>query len=100
MSKPVVLIAEELSPAPIDALGEGDWKMAALLGAFFGWERLLLVLLVASTAGAVVGIGAIVARRGDWQSRLPFGTFLGLAAMLVLFGGELLLGAYRGLFRG
>ena len=84
----------------IEALGEGDWKMAALLGAFFGWERLLLVLLVASTAGAVVGIGAIVARRGDWQSRLPFGTFLGLAAMLVLFGGELLLAAYRGLFRG
>jgi leader peptidase (prepilin peptidase)/N-methyltransferase len=83
----------------VDALGEGDWKMAALLGAFFGWERLLLVLLVASTAGAVVGVGSVLARRGDWQTRLPFGTFLGLAAMLVLYGGEVLLAAYRGVFR-
>lgn len=84
----------------VEALGEGDWKMAAMLGAFFGWEALLLVLLLASAAGAVVGVGAILLRRGEWQTRLPFGTFLGLAAMLVLFGGGLLLGAYRGLFRG
>jgi leader peptidase (prepilin peptidase)/N-methyltransferase len=83
----------------IDALGEGDWKMAALLGAFFGWERLLLVLLVASTAGALVGVGTVLARRGDWQTRLPFGTFLGLAALVVLYGGEVLLAAYRGVFR-
>jgi leader peptidase (prepilin peptidase)/N-methyltransferase len=80
--------------------GEGDWKMAAMLGAFFGWEPLLLVLLLASAAGAVVGVGAILLRRGEWHSRLPFGTFLGVAAMLVLFGGDRLLAAYHGLFRG
>jgi leader peptidase (prepilin peptidase)/N-methyltransferase len=84
----------------IEALGEGDWKMAAMLGAFLGWEPLLLVILVASAAGALVGVGAILARRGGWQSRLPFGSFLGAAAILVVLLGDRLLAAYRGLLRG
>ena len=84
----------------IEALGEGDWKMAAMLGALLGAERLMLVLLIASSAGALVGLATILLRRGGWQSRLPFGTFLGLAAILVLYAGEPLLRVYRGFFRG
>jgi len=71
-----------------------------MLGALLGAEQLMLVLLVASTAGALVGVGTILLRRGGWQSKLPFGTFLGLAAMLVVYAGGPLLAAYRGLFRG
>jgi hypothetical protein len=37
-------------------------------------------------------------RRGDMQSRLPLGTFLGLAGIAVLFCGEPLLAWYAGLF--
>jgi leader peptidase (prepilin peptidase)/N-methyltransferase len=84
----------------LEALGEGDWKMAAMLGALLGSERLMMVLLVASTVGAAVGVGTILLGRGGWQSKLPFGTFLGLAALVVLYAGESLLAAYRGLFRG
>jgi leader peptidase (prepilin peptidase)/N-methyltransferase len=84
----------------LEALGQGDWKMAAMLGALLGAERLMLVLLVASTAGALVGVAAVLLRRGGWKTRLPFGTFLGLAALVVLFAGDPLLAAYRGLFRG
>ena len=72
----------------IEALGEGDWKMAAMLGALLGAERLMLVLLIASSAGALVGLATILLRRGGWQSKLPFGTFLGLAAILVVYAGE------------
>jgi leader peptidase (prepilin peptidase)/N-methyltransferase len=82
----------------IEALGEGDWKMAAMLGALLGAERLMLVLLVASTAGALVGVLTVLLRRGGWQSKLPFGTFLGLAALLVVYAGGPLLSAYRGFF--
>jgi leader peptidase (prepilin peptidase)/N-methyltransferase len=57
----------------IDALGEGDWKMAAMLGAFFGWERLLLTVLLASASGALVGVLALVSRTGGWRSKLPLG---------------------------
>jgi leader peptidase (prepilin peptidase)/N-methyltransferase len=79
----------------IEALGEGDWKLAALLGAFLGGHELLLVLLIASTAGSLVGVAAIALGRGGWQSRLPFGTFLGAAGIVVVFWGESLLGVYR-----
>jgi leader peptidase (prepilin peptidase)/N-methyltransferase len=99
----------------LDALGEGDWKMTAMLGAFLGWERLLLTVLIASTSGAVVGILAVLFRKGGLQSKLPLGTFLGAAGIvMVLFGdamllwyreaalslAEALLAWYRGLFGG
>jgi leader peptidase (prepilin peptidase) / N-methyltransferase len=84
----------------IEALGEGDWKMAAMLGAFLGWERLLLTLVIASAAGSVVGILLIVFGRRGWQSRLPLGSFLGAAGILVLFLAGRMLGWYGGVVRG
>jgi leader peptidase (prepilin peptidase)/N-methyltransferase len=81
----------------VEALGEGDWKLAAMLGAFLGGHELLLLLLIASTAGSLVGVAAIVLGRGGWQSRLPFGTFLGAAGILVVLWGEPMLRAYRAL---
>ena len=79
----------------IDALGEGDWKMAAMLGAFFGWERLLLTVLLASASGALVGVVALVSRTGGWRSKLPLGTFLGLAGIVMVFFGDAILVGYR-----
>jgi leader peptidase (prepilin peptidase)/N-methyltransferase len=79
----------------IDALGEGDWKMAAMLGTFFGWERLLLTVLLASASGALVGVLALVSRMGGWRSRLPLGTFLGLAGIVMVFFGDAILDGYR-----
>ncbi len=84
----------------VEALGRGDWKMAAMLGSFLGGQELLLLLLIASCAGSLVGIAAIVRGRGGWQSRLPFGSFLGAAGILVVFWGEPLLALYRGLQGG
>ncbi len=84
----------------IEALGQGDWKMAAMLGAFLGWERLLLTLVLASAAGSLVGLTTIAAGRGGWQAKLPFGSFLGGAGIAVLFLGGRLLGWYGGLFHG
>jgi leader peptidase (prepilin peptidase)/N-methyltransferase len=84
----------------IEALGEGDWKLTAMLGAFLGGHELLLLLLLASTAGSLVGVAAIVLGRGGWQSRLPFGTFLGAAGIVVVFWGESMLGVYGALQGG
>jgi leader peptidase (prepilin peptidase) / N-methyltransferase len=84
----------------IEALGQGDWKLAAMLGAFLGGHELALLLLIASTAGSLVGVAAIALGRGGWQSRLPFGTFLGAAGIVVVFWGEALLGVYRTLQGG
>jgi leader peptidase (prepilin peptidase)/N-methyltransferase len=78
----------------VEALGQGDWKMAALLGAFLGGEKLLLVVFLASAAGALVGLLALVSRKGSLRSRLPLGTFLGLAGIVVVFFGEPMLTGY------
>lgn len=79
----------------IDALGEGDWKMAALLGAFFGWERLLLTVLLASASGALVGVSILLLGKGGWRSKLPLGTFLGVAGIVMVLCGDNLLRGYR-----
>ncbi len=84
----------------IDALGQGDWKMAAMLGAFLGGQKLLLTLLLASTAGSLVGIVAIALGRGGWRTRLPLGSFLGAAAILVVLLGDPILAWYEGLLHG
>lgn len=84
----------------IEALGQGDWKMAAMLGAFLGGEQLLLTVLLASIAGSLVGVAALALRRGDWQSRLPLGSFLGVAGIAVVVWGPELLAGYRRVFGG
>jgi leader peptidase (prepilin peptidase)/N-methyltransferase len=81
----------------VDALGEGDWKLAAMLGAWLGWERLLLTVLLASAAGALVGIAILALGRGGWRSKLPLGTFLGVAGVAMVLRGESLLAGYRAL---
>jgi leader peptidase (prepilin peptidase) / N-methyltransferase len=60
----------------VEGLGMGDVKMLAMIGAFLGWPLTLLTLVLASLAGALVGMALIAAGRGDRQLKLPFGTFL------------------------
>ena len=80
-------------------LGQGDWKLAAMLGAFFGWERMLLTILLASIAGTIVGLALMVTRGRSSQHPLPLGTFLGLGGILVLLVGDPALDWYRHLWR-
>jgi leader peptidase (prepilin peptidase)/N-methyltransferase len=84
----------------VEGLGQGDWKLAALLGAFLGWQKMLLTVLIASVAGTVVGLLAIALRGRDMRYALPLGTFLGASGVLAVFLGDILLGWYRGLFGG
>jgi leader peptidase (prepilin peptidase)/N-methyltransferase len=78
----------------VEAMGLGDVKMLAMIGAFLGWQQVWLVLLFSSLAGAVVGLGLTVAGRRSLQSRLPFGTFLALAALAASLAGESLIDWY------
>jgi leader peptidase (prepilin peptidase)/N-methyltransferase len=84
----------------VEGLGQGDWKLAAMLGAFLGWQPMLLTVLVATVAGTVVGLAAVALRGRDMRHALPLGTFLGAAGIGVVFFGEPILAWYQGLFRG
>lgn len=79
---------EEAAPEPEGdpvAMGFGDVKLAAMIGAFLGPERLLLALAVAVVAGAVFGLVHKVLRG---ESRIPFGPYLALGGVAALFWGE------------
>jgi len=78
-----------------ESLGGGDIKLAAMLGAFLGWQKLILVFFLSSFSGALVGIILILAVK-DFRSKriIPFGPFLALASAVVLFLGDHLLRFY------
>jgi leader peptidase (prepilin peptidase)/N-methyltransferase len=72
----------------IEGMGLGDVKMMAMLGAVLGWEPLFPLLLLASLTGAIIGL-ALAAKTGKGlQIALPFGVFLGLAFLIILFFGQ------------
>jgi leader peptidase (prepilin peptidase)/N-methyltransferase len=84
----------------VEGLGQGDWKMAAMLGAFLGWPPMLLTVLLASVAGTLVGLGAVALRGRDMRYALPLGTFLGAAGIVTVFFGDAMLAWYRGVLGG
>ena len=85
-----VLLAISLSyklVRKIEGMGLGDVKMMAMLGAVLGWQPLFPLFLLASIAGAVVGLLLVGKSEDGMQLALPFGIFLGLAFLFVLFFG-------------
>jgi leader peptidase (prepilin peptidase)/N-methyltransferase len=84
----------------IEGLGMGDWKMAALLGAFLGWEKLLLTVFLATLAGTLVGLFVMWSRGASSRYALPLGTFLGAMGIVVVLVGDPMLHWYRGFFAG
>jgi leader peptidase (prepilin peptidase)/N-methyltransferase len=72
-----------------EGLGFGDVKMLLTIGAFLGLSGALFTLFLGSVVGSLVGLGYIAVTRKDFTYELPFGSFLGLAALLVgLYGAS------------
>ncbi|MBN1557253.1 MAG: prepilin peptidase, partial [Lentisphaerae bacterium] len=71
-----------------DAMGFGDVKLLGAVGAFLGWPGVLFTVFASSLAGSLVGAVLIAARRKDMQSRIPYGPYLALGAVLWLFWGK------------
>jgi len=82
-----------------EGMGGGDIKMAAMIGAFVGWKAVFLIFFLASLLGILLGILWILLGRAGRDTPLPFGSCLGLAAILFLFRGPWLLENYLSLIR-
>jgi leader peptidase (prepilin peptidase)/N-methyltransferase len=78
---------------PREAMGLGDVKFMAAIGAFIGWQGAIFSLMASSVIGAAVGSVLILLHRREWSSRMPYGPYIALAAVLWLFGGEKLFNA-------
>jgi leader peptidase (prepilin peptidase)/N-methyltransferase len=72
-------VSAEIS-LPREAMGLGDVKFMAAIGAFLGWQAVVFSLLFSSIIGAVVGVTLIVLGKREWSSRLPYGPYIALAA--------------------
>jgi leader peptidase (prepilin peptidase)/N-methyltransferase len=68
-----------------EGMGGGDVKLLAMIGAFLGWQSLLFVVFASSLAGSIVGIFAMLKQGKGGRTRIPYGPFLALAAILFLF---------------
>jgi leader peptidase (prepilin peptidase)/N-methyltransferase len=74
----------------VEGMGLGDVKMMAMLGAVVGWEPLFPLLLIASLSGAIAGVFVAAKSEKGMKVAVPFGVFLGLAFLVVLFFGRAL----------
>jgi len=82
-----------------EGLGFGDVKMLAMIGAFLGWKLMLLTLVGASLLGSLTAGVLMLAGRADWQSKLPLGTFLAIAAVPVSLVGNTVVNWYAAFYR-
>ena len=77
-----------------EAMGGGDVKLMAMIGAFLGWKLALLTFFLAPLFGSVVGL---ILKYKDGRDIIPYGPFLSLAAISSIFWGDKML---RMLFYG
>jgi leader peptidase (prepilin peptidase)/N-methyltransferase len=77
-----------------EGMGGGDIKLLAMVGAFLGWQGVLLTLLLGSLVGSVIGVSIMVARGADAKLAIPFGPFLSIGAFVALFWGSAIVSWY------
>ena len=84
---PFIKVESDELVIPREAMGFGDVKFMAAIGAFVGWQGALFSLMASAVVGAVVGVGLIAIGRRDWSARLPYGPYISLAAVIWIFFG-------------
>lgn len=77
-----------------DAMGFGDVKLMGTLGAFLGWQSIVFIIFVSSLLGTIVGVSIIALGKKEWQSKIPFGPYIAVAAIIWFLGGHVLWEAY------
>ncbi len=79
-------------------VGGGDIRMGALMGFMLGLEHGLVALFIAYVLGAIVGVAMMASGKATRKTPVPFGSFLAVATVIVLFVGQPLIDWYLGLF--
>jgi leader peptidase (prepilin peptidase) / N-methyltransferase len=81
---------------PREAMGLGDIKLIAAIGAFVGWQGVIFTIAAASFLGAAFGITAIALGKRERSAKIPFGPYLAMGAVIWLFWGDMLVTLYKG----
>ncbi|PYK94388.1 MAG: prepilin peptidase [Verrucomicrobia bacterium] len=73
---------------PREAMGRGDLKFLAAIGAFLGWRAVLFSVFAGSLLGSLVGLITLVVGKRVWSAKLPFGPYLAFGAVTWMFFGD------------
>lgn len=79
---------------PREAMGFGDVKFLGAIGAFLGPQSIFFVILSSSLLGSIVGILTMLLGKREWGTKIPYGPYLAIGAILWLFGGAELTNNY------
>jgi len=82
---------------PREAMGRGDLKFLAAIGAFLSWRAVLFTIFAGSLLGSVVGLTTLMIGKRVWSAKLPFGPYLAAGALIWMFFGDSLIRWYAGL---
>jgi leader peptidase (prepilin peptidase)/N-methyltransferase len=82
----------------MEAMGFGDVKMLAMVGAFLGWKMVIVTFVLSSIVGGLFATILLLARRTTWTSAIPYGTFLAIAAFIASLWGQTLMDWYLSLY--
>jgi leader peptidase (prepilin peptidase) / N-methyltransferase len=80
---------------PREAMGRGDLKFLACIGAFLGWRAVLFAIFAGSLYGSVIGLITLVLGKRVWSLKLPFGPYLALGAITWMFLGDSIVRWYQ-----
>jgi leader peptidase (prepilin peptidase)/N-methyltransferase len=80
-------VAHELE-IPREAMGRGDLKFLAAIGAFLGWRGVLFSIFAGSVVGSIVGLATLLIGKRVWSAKLPFGPYLAFGALTWIFFGD------------
>jgi len=79
-----------------EAMGGGDVKLAAMIGAFLGWRAIIISLFLGFFSGALAGISLILLKIKKREDAIPFGPFIILGSLITLLWGERIISWYLG----
>jgi leader peptidase (prepilin peptidase)/N-methyltransferase len=77
-----------------EGMGHGDFKLLAVLGAWFGWQSLPLIIILSSVVGTIVGISLIIFKSKDRTTAIPFGPYLAVAGWVYMLWGSYIMSTY------
>jgi leader peptidase (prepilin peptidase)/N-methyltransferase len=79
-----------------EAMGGGDVKLTAMIGAFLGWRYTMISLFLGFFLGALIGIILIMTKIKKREDAIPFGPFIAMGSIITFLCGEKILLWYLG----